>query len=226
MFFIWLPQVQIIILGCSMFGCWVLWVGSNSDSLPILQSLSSGCTGKMVKKVCPCNQLCSNYLSFCSSSLHPFPSSILHPCICSPMLSPALWCPLDLHFDPQIWDQFSSAISATVYTRNRENWNAAEITELSSHHRVKLTVHAPACSLTHTRTHNSPEQLFATLPWKPPPPPPFPLLPRHGLWSGLHCPEFHAAAVSHDSASCHFYFPTFYLAWHDSFCRITLVYTW
>lgn len=54
--------------------CVWLWgdVGGvfNSDSLPILWSLSSGHpqppTGKMVKKVCPCNQLCSNYLSFWS----------------------------------------------------------------------------------------------------------------------------------------------------------------
>lgn len=45
-----------------------------------LQSLSSGHTGKMVKKVCPCNQLCSNYLSFWSflpPSIHnPTPPSL------------------------------------------------------------------------------------------------------------------------------------------------------
>lgn len=41
-----------------VFGCRVLWAGFNSDSLPILRSLSSGRAGKMVKKVCPCNQLC------------------------------------------------------------------------------------------------------------------------------------------------------------------------
>lgn len=71
-----------------VFGCRVLWAGFNSDSLPILRSLSSGRAGKMVKKVCPCNQLCSNYLSFWSFLPPSIP--LFHPCICSPMLSPAL----------------------------------------------------------------------------------------------------------------------------------------
>lgn len=214
-------EVQIIIIECIVFDCRVLWAGFNSDSLPILQSLSSGHTGKMVKKVCPCNQLCSNYLSFWSFLPPSIPSTIL--ALAPPALPPALKCPLDLIC--QIWDQFNSVISATVTHRSivfsilivKDQITPSlktEMTELTSHHRFKLTVHAPASSHTHshTLTHlNSYESLC---------PPPFPLLPRHVLRSWLHCPEFHAAAVSHDSASLHSYFPPFYIAWHDSFCEL------
>lgn len=115
----WLYPLRVISLRCIVFGCWVLWVRFNSDSLPILQSLSSGRTGKMVKKVCPCNQLCSNYLSFWS---------FLPPCIllhlCSLMLPPTFWCLVDLNFDSfwQIGNQIKSVISAIMSKINVIVW--------------------------------------------------------------------------------------------------------
>lgn len=65
-----------------------------------LQLLSSGRTGKMVKKVCPCNQLCSNYLSFWSFLPPSIHSPHLHPCTCSPTLLPAFWRPVGYSSDP------------------------------------------------------------------------------------------------------------------------------
>lgn len=92
----------------------------------------------------------------------------------------------------------------------RQLWSASdfEMTELRSHHRRKVAV---ACI--HTQTH-TPIHLIRCSPLQPPPFPP-PLLLCHGLWSGLHCPESHAAAVSHDSASPHSYFSSilFSMTW-------------
>lgn len=152
--FIQILQVQVIMLGCIVFGCRVLWAGFNSDSLPILRSLSSGRTGKMVKKVCPCNQLCSNYLSFWSF-LHPSPLPSLH------LLSHAssrsltsfrfkLWSSARFEFSQ--WVQFS-CFSNILVKNNKGSKNSlrTEMTELTSHYRVKLTVHASASSHTHTR---------------------------------------------------------------------------
>lgn len=69
-------------LACSDTLCRT-WSYCNTDSLQSHRSLHA--SGKMVKKVCPCNQLCSNYLSF----LHPpTPPSI------SFMSSPLASCPV------------------------------------------------------------------------------------------------------------------------------------
>lgn len=96
-----------------------------------------GLTGKMVKKVCPCNQLCSNYLSFCSFLLpsSSFTASVFHPHPSSPSSDRS---------DPQLWD-FSSAQSLLLGT---------EVTDLSWRHRLGHELHVSLppsryCWLTH-----------------------------------------------------------------------------
>lgn len=143
---------------CIVFGCRVLWAGFNSDSLPILQLLSSGRTGKMVKKVCPCNQLCSNYLSFWSSVPPSITSSI--PALALPSLPPALECPLDLNsdrfeisslqlFHPRCLTEMS-CVQVWHLKKSKSSNLRTEMTELTCHHRFKLTVHAPTSTHTHT----------------------------------------------------------------------------
>lgn len=76
--------------GCIVFGCRVLcgW----GLTLTLSQSFTCclpGRTGKMVKKVCPCNQLCSNYLSFWSSLPAILPAILTLALPCRPPHPPA-----------------------------------------------------------------------------------------------------------------------------------------
>lgn len=97
---------------CLVVGC--CGEGFNSDSLPILQSLSSGHTGKMVKKVCPCNQLCSNYLSFWSFLPPFFLSSILALALPRFLLLSKVFEISTIISLCQFPDQFNSVISVPV----------------------------------------------------------------------------------------------------------------
>lgn len=154
---------------CIVFGCCVLWAGLNSDSLPIPPIVVFRRTGKMVKKVCPCNQLCSNYLSFWSflpPSIHTNSSILalalprfLPPSDALSVTAPTL-C--------QIWDPLTSVISAktsfavSMMAFQGKSSLRAEITEVCSLNRSKLTAHAPASSPSLSHTHKMCQTLTHT----------------------------------------------------------------
>lgn len=172
-----------------------------------------GRTGKMVKKVCPCNQLCSNYLSFWSFLLpfiHPSPPSLhllahnpaAHPVLCGYRLwYPAPFRLRSIHFfQPGKWSETLMIYSPLIKIRIWNDW-------------IDLWPQAQ----TESACLYSSEQLSNLL---------FSLLSSYILASALkyisQSPML-LQSVMTQRLQPHIYFPPFYFTWCDRFffCHAT-----